>query len=81
MSVTKEQAMAMFDSDLDGFMNEVRALMAHYRIGDWEAYLLFRKRGCAGSYALKYEASAGDAFAKGLVGLHLTEAEGEKDQL
>jgi len=79
MSITKEQAMVMFDSDLENFMNEVRALMAYYRIGDWEAYLLFRKRGCAGSYALKYEASAGDAFAESLVSLHLTEAEGERD--
>jgi len=79
MSVIKEQAMVMFDSDLENFMNEVRALMAHYRIGDWEAYLLFRKRGCAGSYALKYESSAGDAFAESLVSLHLTEAESERD--
>ncbi len=73
MTVSKEQAMAMLDSDLEGFMNEVRGLLAHYRIGDWEAYLFFRKPGHAGSYVLKYEASAGDEFAKKLARLHVEE--------
>jgi len=49
MTVSKEQAMAMFDHDLNGLMNEVRGLLSHYRIGDWEAYLFFRKPGCPGS--------------------------------
>jgi hypothetical protein len=42
MTVSKEQAMAMFDQDLNGFTNEIRGLLAHYCIGDWEAYLFFR---------------------------------------
>jgi hypothetical protein len=70
MSVSKEQAMAMFDHDLNGFMNEIRGLLAHYRIGDWEAYLFFRKPDCPQSYVLNYEASAGDEFAKKIVALH-----------
>ena len=70
MTVSKEQAMAMFDHDLGMFMDEVRGLMNHYRIGDWEAYLLFRKPGCPESYVLKYEATAGDKFAKKIAALH-----------
>jgi hypothetical protein len=70
MTVSKEQAMAMFDHDLNGFMNEVLGLLSHYRIGDWEAYLFFRKPDCPGSYVLKYEATAGDEFAEKIVALH-----------
>lgn len=70
MTVSKEQAMKMFDHDLVLFMDEIHGLMAHYRIGDWEAYLFFRKPDCPGSYVLKYEAAAGDGFAKKIVGLH-----------
>jgi hypothetical protein len=70
MTVNKEQAMAMFDHDLNGFMNEMRGLLSHYRIGDWEAYLFFRKPDCPGSYVLKYEATAGDEFARKIVKLH-----------
>jgi len=70
MTVSKDQAMAMFEDDLDGFMNEVRGLLSHYRIGDWEAYLFFRKPDCPDSYVLKYEATAGDEFAEKIVALH-----------
>lgn len=70
MTVSKEQAMQMFDHDLSMFMDEIRGLMAHYRIGEWEAYLFFRKPDCPESYVLKYEATAGDDFAKKIVGLH-----------
>lgn len=70
MTVSKEQAMAMFDHDLGMFMDEARGLMAHYRIADWEAYLFFRKPGSPGSYVLKYEATAGDELAKQIVELH-----------
>jgi hypothetical protein len=70
MTVSKEQAMAMFDHDLNGFMNEVRGLLSHYRIGDWEAYLFFRKPDYPGSYVLKYEATAGGEFAEKIVSLH-----------
>jgi hypothetical protein len=70
MTVNKEQAMAMFDHDLDFVMNDVRGLLAHYRIADWEAYLFFRKPECPESYVLKYEATAGDEFAKKIVALH-----------
>lgn len=70
MTVTKEQAMAMFDHDLDMFMNDMRGLLSHYRIADWEAYLFFRKPDCPQSYVLKYEATAGDAFAQKIVALH-----------
>lgn len=71
MTVSKEQAMTMFNDDLNGFMNEVRDLLGHYRIGDWEAYLFFRKPDCPDSYVLKYESAAGDGFAKQIVGLHV----------
>ena len=70
MTVSKEQAMAMFDHDLGFFMNDLRGLLAHYRIADWEAYLFFRKPDCPQSYVLKYEATAGDEFAKKIVALH-----------
>lgn len=70
MPVSKEQAMQMFDHDLDMFMNDIRGLLAHYQIADWEAYLFFRKPGCPESYVLKYEAGAGDGFAKQIVALH-----------
>jgi hypothetical protein len=80
MTISKEQAMAMFDHDLDGFMNEARGLMAHYRIGDWDAYLFFRKPDCAGSYVLKYEASAGDEFAKKIIALHTGQDRGEPER-
>jgi hypothetical protein len=53
MTVSKKQAMAMFDQDLNGFMNEVRGLLSHYRIGDWEAYLFFREPDCPENYVLK----------------------------
>jgi hypothetical protein len=70
MTVSKEQAMEMFSHDLDMFMDEIRGLLAHYRIGDWEAYLFFRKPDCPQSYVLKYEATAGDGFAKKIAALH-----------
>jgi hypothetical protein len=74
MTVSKEQAKAMFEHDLNGFMNEVRGLLSHYRIGDWEAYLFFRKPDCPQSYVLKYEATAGDEFATQIVQLHTQSA-------
>lgn len=74
MPVSKEQAMAMLDHDLSFFMNDIRRLLAHYRIADWEAYLFFRKPDCPQSYVLKYEATAGDEFAQGIVALHATPA-------
>jgi hypothetical protein len=46
------------------------AMLSHYRIGDWEAYLFFRKPDCPDSYVLKYEATAGDGFAEKIVLLH-----------
>lgn len=70
MTVSKEQAVAMLDHDLGFFMNDIRGLLAHYRIGDWEAYLFFRKPDCPQSYVLKYEATAGDEFAQKIVALH-----------
>lgn len=70
MTVTKERAMQMFAHDLEMFMDEVRGLMVHYAIADWEAYLFFRKPGCPESYVLKYEATAGEELAKQIVDLH-----------
>ena len=70
MTVTKEQAMTMFDYDLGVVMDNVRGLLRHYPIADWEAYLFFRKPDCPQSYVLKYEAVAGDEFAQKMVALH-----------
>lgn len=75
MTVSKEQAMAMFSHDLDMFMNDIRGLLAHYRIADWEAYLFFRKPDCPQSYVLKYEATAGDELAQKIVALHTEQQE------
>ena len=72
MTVSKEQAMQMFDHDLSMVMDEIGGMLAHYRIADWESYLFFRKPGCPESYVLKYEASAGDDLAKAIVALHAT---------
>ena len=74
MSVTKERAMQMFDQDLNNFMDEVRGLLIHYSIPDWEAYIFFRKPDCPESYVMKYEATAGDEFAKRIVALHTNTA-------
>ena len=74
MTVSKEQAMAMFDHDLTFVMDEIRGLLAHYHIGDWEAYLFFRKPDCPQSYVLKYEATAGGEFAQKVVALHAAPA-------
>lgn len=70
MTVSKERAIEMFDEDLERFMNGLRGLLAHYSIPDWEAYMFFRKPDSPGSYVLKYEANAGDEFAKEIVALH-----------
>lgn len=70
MPVSKEQAMTMFDYDLDVVMDNIRGLLRHYQIADWEAYLFFRKPDCPQSYVLKYEAVAGDGFAQKIVALH-----------
>lgn len=74
MTVSKERAMEMFDEDLERFMNEMRGLLAHYSIPDWEAYIFFRKPDCPGSYVLKYEATAGDEFANQIVALHTNQS-------
>ena len=66
----RKRNMEMFDSDLEITMNDIRGLLAHYQIADWEAYLLLRKAGCPDSYVLKYESAAGDGFAQQVVELH-----------
>lgn len=71
MTVTKEQAMSMFDYDLGVVMDDVRGLLRHYQIADWEAYLFFRKPDCPQSYVLKYKSAAGDEFAQKIVASHV----------
>lgn len=62
--------MQMFNQDLEIFMDQLRGMLAHYQIADWEAYIFLRKRDSPDSYVLKYEAEAGDEFAKKIVDLH-----------
>lgn len=62
--------MQLFNADLDELMDQVRGMLAHYQIADWEAYVFFRKRDRPDSYVLKYESSAGDGFAQKIVDLH-----------
>lgn len=62
--------MQLFNADLDALMDQINGMLAHYQIADWEAYVFFRKRDCPDSYALKYEAAAGDEFAQKIVDLH-----------
>lgn len=62
--------MQLFNADLDALMDQINGMLAHYQIGDWEAYAFFRKRDCPDSYVLKYEAAAGDEFAEQIVSLH-----------
>ena len=62
--------MQLFNADLEVLMDQINGMLAHYQISDWEAYVFFRKRACPDSYALKYEAAAGDEFAQKIVNLH-----------
>lgn len=62
--------MQMFNQDLEIFMDQLRGMLAHYQISDWEAYVFLRKRESPDSYVLKYEAEAGDEFAEKIVDLH-----------
>ena len=65
--------MALFNTDLNVVMDDIRGMLAHYQIADWEAYIFFRKSGCPESYVLNYEAAAGDSFAQRIVDLHRQE--------
>lgn len=69
-SVSRERATQMFNQDLEIAMDNIRGLLAHYQIGDWDAYIFLRKVGRPDSYVLKYEAKAGDSFASEIVRLH-----------
>lgn len=60
----------LFNADLEVLMDQINGMLAHYQIGDWEAYVFFRKQDCPDSYVLKYEAAAGDEFAQKIVDLH-----------
>lgn len=62
--------MQMFDRDLEILMDDLRGMMAHYQIADWEGYVFLRKPESPDSYVLKYEAEAGDEFAERVVNLH-----------
>lgn len=62
--------MQMFNEDLEIFMDQLRGMLAHYQIADWEAYVFLRKPESPDSYVLKYEAAAGDEFAQKIVNLH-----------
>lgn len=73
MSVSRKQAMEMFDHDLGFFMNDLRGLLARYQISDWESYVFFRKPEYPESYVLKYESVSGDKFARKIVELHAKE--------
>ena len=62
--------MQLFNRDLNVLMDQINGLLAHYQIGDWDAYVFFRKSDCPDSYVMKYEATAGDEFAQRIVDLH-----------
>lgn len=62
--------MRLFNQDLEALMDQIRGMLAHYQIAEWEAYVFFRKQDCPDSYVLKYEAAAGDEFAQKIVNLH-----------
>lgn len=62
--------MRMFNQDLEILMDQLRGMMGHYQIADWEAYVFLRKPDSPDSYVLKYEAEAGDEFAQKIVDLH-----------
>jgi hypothetical protein len=62
--------MQMFNRDLEVFMDQLRGMLAHYQIADWEAYVFLRKPDSPDSYVLKYEAAAGDELAEKIVSLH-----------
>lgn len=66
----RSRNMQLFNADLEILMDQINGMLAYYQIGDWEAYVFFRKRGCPDSYVLKYEAAAGDEFAQKIVDLH-----------
>lgn len=70
MSEESARNMQLFNADLEALMDQINGMLAHYQIGDWEAYVFFRKRDCPDSYVLKYEAAAGDEFAQRIVDLH-----------
>lgn len=62
--------MQMFNQDLEILMDDLRGMLAHYQIAEWEAYVFLRKPESPDSYVLKYEAAAGDEFAEKIVNLH-----------
>lgn len=62
--------MKLFNADLSVVMEEIRSMMDHYNIGDWESYIVLRKPNCPQSYVINYEAQSGDGFARGISDLH-----------
>lgn len=71
----RNRAMSLFKTDLNVVMDDIRGMMAHYQIQDWEAYVFLRKPGCPESYVLNYEPTAGDVFAQRIADLHRLEGE------
>lgn len=80
MGVSNEQAMQMFKQDLSLLMDQVAGLLAHYRISDWDTYILFRKAGCPESYVLEYQVKAGDELAQKIRALHIADATTQKGE-
>ena len=70
--------MATFKQDLSEVMDDIRGMMAHYQIEDWEAYVFLRKPGSPESYVLNYEAAAGDSIAQRIADLHRSGKESQQ---
>lgn len=68
-----------FNEDLGVLRSEIRAVLDHWGLKDWQEYLVVRKAGCPDEYTIIANPEDEGDFAERLMLLHQQQAKAEAE--